>query len=129
MSFLLKTFEMLFLIFMVTFQSCFIWLTFLRLFSIYDPNNPDWETFANSNFLQGNLEESPVRQSIIMFYFSFTSLTTVGFGDFHPLNDIERLFCAFFLVFGVSIFSYIMGVFIEMLDRFKKYNDDYDDSA
>jgi len=46
---------------------------------------------------------------IILMYFSFTSLTTVGFGDFNPRSNVERLFISFGLLFGVAIFSYIMG--------------------
>ena len=49
---------------------------------------------------------------IAYLYFSFTSLTTVGFGDYNPRSDIERLFIAFGLLFGVAIFSFIMGEFI-----------------
>lgn len=48
-------------------------------------------------------------------YFSFTSLTTVGFGDYNPRSDIERAFIAFGLLFGVALFSLIMGQFIEMI--------------
>lgn len=51
-------------------------------------------------------------------YFAFTSLSTVGFGDFNPRGDIERILCAFILLFGVAIFSYIMGNFIDILDQF-----------
>ena len=39
----------------------------------------------------------------------FTSLSTVGFGDYHPRSDLERLLCSAILIFGVSIFSYVMG--------------------
>ena len=53
---------------------------------------------------------------MIAIYFSFTSLTTVGFGDFAPRADHERLVGAFMLLFGVLIFSYIMGKFLEMVD-------------
>ena len=42
-------------------------------------------------------------------YYSFTSLSTVGFGDFHPRSDFERLVCAAMLTFGVAIFSILMG--------------------
>jgi len=52
---------------------------------------------------------------IILQYFSFTSLTTVGFGDYNPKSNIERLFIAFSLLFGVAIFSYIIGKFFEIL--------------
>jgi len=37
-------------------------------------------------------------------YFSFTSLSTVGFGDYHPRSNSERLIGAAMLVFGVAIF-------------------------
>ena len=52
-------------------------------------------------------------------YFAFTSLSTVGFGDYNPKSDIERVLCSFVLMFGVSIFSYIMGIFIEILGEIK----------
>ena len=58
---------------------------------------------------------------IRLLYFSFTSLTTVGFGDFYPISDAERLFIAFGLLFGVALFSYIMGEFIEMVQKRLKY--------
>jgi hypothetical protein len=64
-------------------------------------------------------EMDKVKQMIVPLYFAFTSLSTVGFGDYHPKADHERIICAFILLFGVMIFSYIMGVFIEMIDNFK----------
>ena len=53
-----------------------------------------------------------------MVYYAFTSLSTVGFGDYHPRSDEERLFCAMILLFGVAIFSYMMGIFIEILSDY-----------
>ena len=46
---------------------------------------------------------------IISTYFSLTSLTTVGLGDYRPVNNIERIICVMIILFGVSIFSYIMS--------------------
>jgi len=40
----------------------------------------------------------------------------VGFGDLAPRSDVERLFTAFMLLLGVSIFSYIMQVFVEIIE-------------
>lgn len=60
-------------------------------------------------------------------YYAFTSLSTVGFGDYHPRSDYERLFIAFALLFGVAIFSYIMGKFIAILDEFKVLNAEIDE--
>ena len=60
-------------------------------------------------------------------YFAFTSLSTVGFGDYHPRSDEERVLCAFILLFGVAIFSYIMGNFIDMIGTYQTLNADLDD--
>ena len=65
--------------------------------------------------------------SLKVVYFAFTSLSTVGFGDFHPKSDIERLLCAFILLFGVAIFSYIMGIFITILEEFQQLNAELDE--
>ena len=61
-------------------------------------------------------KQSNLREILIVVYFSFTSLSTVGFGDLHPKSDAERLLCCFVLLFGVAIFSYIMGNFITILN-------------
>jgi hypothetical protein len=66
-------------------------------------------------------------QLLTVFYFSFTSLTTVGFGDFHPKSDAERVVTIFVLVFGVAIFSYIMGIFIEILVTMNEFNQEIDE--
>ena len=61
-----------------------------------------------------------------MLYYSFTSLTTVGFGDIYPTNDSERLVIAFLLLFGVAIFSYVMGNFLQILSEFNALVEDID---
>jgi len=61
-----------------------------------------------------------------MTYYAFTSLSTVGFGDIHPRNSPERVVVAMILLFGVAIFSYVMGNFIEILETFKSVDDDVD---
>ena len=67
-------------------------------------------------------EESDYRKVLVLLYFSFTSLTTVGFGDYNPRSDAERIFIAFGLLFGVAIFSYVMGQFIQVVELFSVYN-------
>ena len=46
---------------------------------------------------------------IVSTYYSLTSLTTVGLGDYRPINNTERVVCTFILLFGVAIFSLIMS--------------------
>lgn len=64
---------------------------------------------------------------IALMYFTFTSLSTVGFGDYHPKNNTERLCCAFILMIGVAVFSSIMGVFIEIVEKYKELDKPLDD--
>lgn len=89
--------------------------------------NPTWEAddFFLEKFDIANYysymddKDADIRSAIISTYFAFTSLATVGFGDFHPRSDLERLLIAFVLLGGVSIFSFIMGNFIAILNEFK----------
>ena len=60
--------------------------------------------------------DSLSQRVIILCYFSFTSLTTVGFGDFVPRSDFERIFMAVVILGGVSMFSYIVGNFIQAVN-------------
>jgi len=62
-----------------------------------------------------------------MTYFSFTSLSTVGFGDFHPRGNLERIYISFVLLIGVSVFSYIMGNFIEIIGVMGEINGSFND--
>ena len=68
-----------------------------------------------------------MNKGLLAIYYAFTSLSTVGFGDYNPKSNIERVLCAFILMFGVSIFSYIMGIFIEILGEIQKLNADLDE--
>lgn len=52
---------------------------------------------------------------ILLIYFTMTTLSTVGLGDIHPKSDSERAFTIVIFISGVSIYSYIMGNLIEIL--------------
>lgn len=66
-------------------------------------------------------------QMVIVTYYMFTSMSTVGFGDYHPKSDFERVVCSVILVFGVAIFSMIMGNFVAIIETFQTFNDDLDE--
>jgi hypothetical protein len=80
------------------------------------------------NFLDSfGLEEAKDSwKALISIYFAFTSLSTVGFGDFYPTSDMERLFGAFVMMFGVAIFSMFMSIFIGILESYQSLNRDLD---
>lgn len=89
-----------------------------------DPVYFNTETFYTYFGLEDN---NNGRNAIVVVYYAFTSLSTVGFGDLHPRSNSERLVCSFILLFGVAIFSYIMSIFIEILDQYKNLNADLDE--
>ena len=51
-------------------------------------------------------------------YFSFVTMTTVGYGDISPQNYIEKIFCIFNMILACGIFAYcinsIGNIFNEM---------------
>ena len=44
------------------------------------------------------------------FYFSVTTLTTVGFGDFYPTNELSRLFTSVYVLSGTGITLTSLGI-------------------
>lgn len=66
-------------------------------------------------------------KALIFTYWAFTTLSTVGFGDYYPTSNSERLLCAFLLLFGVTIFSFIMGNYMQILDSLRSLGKDYED--
>ena len=65
---------------------------------------------------------------MISIYFAFTTLSTVGFGDYHPITNFERLLCASIMLNGVLIFSYIMNQFIVIMTIFLELDQDHEES-
>lgn len=74
----------------------------------------------------GIIEMSPLHMAISLMYFSFTSLSTVGFGDYYPVSNIERVVGSIILLFGVACFSYIMGELVNAINEHKAYYEEHD---
>ena len=51
------------------------------------------------------------------FYFALTTLSTVGFGDFYPKSDLERILGALLILTGVALFSLIISEFLYMIQK------------
>lgn len=68
-------------------------------------------------------------RTVASMYYAFTSLSTVGFGDFHPVNNFERVFCALILLVGNAIFGYVLGMFREMVQEVRGLDTDGNDHA
>ena len=109
--FLIKGFQVLRLVITILILSYFLG-TMWFIISKHTTNNEDEHTFYNVYSLY---EKTKTENLSIVVYFMFTTLTTVGFGDFNPKSEIERTIMTFILLIGVACFSYIMSQFISFL--------------
>ena len=63
------------------------------------------------------MEKTPADVMVFVMYYSFTTLSTVGFGDIRPFGDVERCITILILVAGVSIFSVFLGDLGAMIEK------------
>lgn len=99
------------------FLGIFWWIICDLIRMIKISSNPEYNTLDETvynieNFIDYNEldKNNSGFNTIILMYYAFTSLSTVGFGDYHPRADEERAICAIILLLGVAIFSYFMGI-------------------
>ena len=64
---------------------------------------------------------------IKLCYYSLTTLSTIGFGDFLPKSIHEKITVSFIMIIGVTVLSLIMNKFIQILNDFKEMTDNRDD--
>jgi CRP-like cAMP-binding protein len=66
--------------------------------------NPDcWVTRL------GYIDSSNFEIYIVSFYWTLTTVTTVGYGDVNAGTNIERVYNLFFMSFGVIMYSFAIG--------------------
>ena len=91
--FTVKLFELIILIFTTCYLFACIWVIICESMEdfVYDTEYKVTASEFAGNFFPDyefyKLEETEI--FLIVFYFSFTSLTTVGFGDFAPKHNVE----------------------------------------
>lgn len=69
-----------------------------------DPNRT-WIGAVYPNFKESNLWDRYVTST----YFSITTFSTTGYGDFHAQNPREMLFDIVYMLFNLGLTSYIIG--------------------
>lgn len=88
-------------LFAVHCAACFYYLIAARN---HDPVNT-WIGATNKNYL----EDSLWMRYVTSMYWSITTLTTVGYGDLHPVNTKEMIFDIFYMLFNLGLTAYLIG--------------------
>ena len=55
---------------------------------------------------------------IVCMYFTITTMTTVGYGDYSATTTVERVFVIFLMIFGVVAFTFISGALSSIITNF-----------
>lgn len=132
-SYTLKILKLVVIILNFSYLTAMMWYILCKfvedVFMATDYNDPEQAALHTDTFIvnYGLQLKTNYENVVILTYFAFTSLSTVGFGDYAPIGNVERAVGAFVLLGGVAIFSYIMGNFIDILDRFKKFHEELDE--
>merc|ERR1719161_973701 len=53
--------------------------------------------------------DEKLEQYLASLYWSFTTITTVGYGDITPKNNNERIYAIIVMIGGATVFGYIIG--------------------
>ena len=72
-------------------------------------------------------EKSHLEATLAMMYWAFTTLSTVGLGDYYPMSNYERALSSFGFLMGVAVFSYIMGNFAEIIQFILDINNELEE--
>lgn len=59
------------------------------------------------------------------FYFTITTMTTVGYGDISGTNTGERIVCCILMIMGVLFFTYVSGTITNIITNEEEENKKY----
>uniref|UniRef100_A0A7I4E6D0 Uncharacterized protein n=1 Tax=Physcomitrium patens TaxID=3218 RepID=A0A7I4E6D0_PHYPA len=95
-------------LFLVTVFTCHCAACSYYLLAARHPKSKESETWLGSA-LPGFREESLWTRYVTSMYWSITTLTTVGYGDLHPVNRGEMIYDIFYMLLNLALTSYIIG--------------------
>ena len=61
-------------------------------------------------------------------YFAFTTISTVGFGDYHPRNSKERMIGAGLMLMGALINSFVIESLQTMIEKYTIITADFEEN-
>lgn len=62
---------------------------------------------------------------VISVYWSISTLSTVGYGDFHAENIREMLFTSFYMLFNLGFTAYLFGNMTNLVVHWTRHTRDF----
>jgi hypothetical protein len=62
---------------------------------------------------------------VAAFYWSFQTLTTVGYGDIAPQTPLEQIYSMIWMFFGIGFFSFTLGNLSAIISSIDKKSAEY----
>eukprot|EP00614_Pseudopedinella_elastica_P024677 CAMPEP_0172644748 /NCGR_PEP_ID=MMETSP1068-20121228/239373_1 /TAXON_ID=35684 /ORGANISM="Pseudopedinella elastica, Strain CCMP716" /LENGTH=1322 /DNA_ID=CAMNT_0013458959 /DNA_START=70 /DNA_END=4040 /DNA_ORIENTATION=- len=90
----------------------------------YTDETQTWFYLLTLDGQDSGMLESASGQYIAAAYFAVMTLTTVGYGDIHPITELEHYVCILFMLLGGVTWAYLIGVLTSIvtnLDRHGTY--------
>jgi len=75
------------------------------------------ENFAGT-WMEDKNEMNPSELYALSFYWTITTITTVGYGDVSGKNSTEWVFCSLMMIVGVISFSFANGSLATILSNY-----------
>ena len=66
----------------------------------------------------GYIDDADYTLYIASFYFTVTTIVTVGFGDIHAYNSAEQAICILLMLIGVISFSFLTGALSSIISNY-----------
>ena len=84
----------------------------------------EFQNYGISWIMIENIQDSSImEQYITSLYWAFTTLCTVGYGDFHPCTTDERMISIFCMITSSMMFAYIIDDIGKMISNYNQLAD------
>ncbi|KAI9124269.1 hypothetical protein K1719_005569 [Acacia pycnantha] len=108
-------------VFAVHCAGCIFYLLAARY---HDPNKTWFGLQMGADFK----EQSLWSRYVISIYWSITTLTTVGYGDLHPVNSWEMIFVICYMLYNLGLGAYLIGNMTNLVVHFTSRTREFRDT-